>query len=718
MRHDVTKHASCLNEKRYGFLTWSLLAFLVALTLTAVPAIPAQAGTIDLKSTVPDYQLFGENEDDLAGQTVVFTDVNGDGQSDFVIGARGVDYLGRSSCGAIYIVLSSDTLTSPIDLASDRPDLKRIYGPAANSQIGSRLACGDVNNDGRWDIICGMPTASPNGKFSAGEVIVIFGSDEPADVVDLLNPPAGVTRIQGENTFDKLGESVAVGDVNDDTYGDILAGASFATAVGRQFAGAVFVIHGSENLDATIDLSATTSPVTRIFGARANDTFGTACFAADVTDDSIADILAGAPQATVLGRSAAGVGYLIPGSASLPDTIDTLENNGDGIVRILGATPDALAGAAFSSGDADGDDIADLFIACPGLSPDGRTAAGAVYLLGGAETRPDTIDLASPPAMTTRIDGPASNLKIGQSLTAGDFNFDGIDDVVIGVPKASPFDVPTPRTEAGTVYIVFGRGIFPDRVDLAVEQTGITTILGAVPLDNTGNSVAVGRLNADGFDDLLIGANNARLDGSFSVGRAIVFLGNADITPTQVVFYDAVAEHGSVRLEWLLRDDLDIGNIRISRSERAGAQTRVLPSKGLRRLDAGHFAFEDNDVRGGLTYTYTVSAGGADPQLFFSISVSVPALGRAVLHPNAPNPFRDWTAFSFEIPNPGRVTIRVFDVSGAFVDTVTDANFGAGPSSLRWDGRNRNGRLVPTGVYFVRMSHEGQTILRKMTIVR
>ncbi len=681
---------------------------------------PAQALTIDLKTFQTDYAIFGAQADDAAAQTVLFADLNADGRSDMIVGAPGVDYSGRSACGAIYVVYTDDTLQTPIDLSKDRGDVKVILGPETESRVGSRIACGNVDGDRYEDLVIGVPTASPNGTFFAGEVYVVFGGVVPPDTIDLLTPGLDVVRIQGENVFDRLGDAVCAGDVNDDTFADIIAAAPLATANGRIYAGEVFVVYGDPDLPQIINLATPIWAGIRILGSRDNDTFGTACFSADVTNDGVADIIAGAPQAAVFTRNAAGVGYVIPGGATLPDTIDTLDENGPPMTKILGAASGALNGSGFGAADVDGDQMIDFLIGSPELSPGGRTAAGAVYVLNGATSLPDTVDLAAPPANSVRIDGPTANIKIGRKIAVGDYNFDSADDVVIGVPGAT-FQLPSeaqPRLNAGTVYMVFGREVFSSVIDLAAAQTGITTILGAAALENTGVSIATGHMNADPFDDLFVGASGAAYGGKFSVGKGLVLLGNAAITPTYVVFYDAVAAPGSVRLEWGLRDDADGAFIEVLRSGGDSMDPVRLPQEGLTRLGPGHFVYEDAGVRSGSTYTYTAATREAEPQTLFTVTVTVPQFAGAAFHPNFPNPFRERTTLAFDIPDGGHVAVRVYDVRGALVAAVADRDFGAGTSAIEWDGRNMSGSLVPSGVYFARMTYSGTTLQRKLLLLR
>jgi hypothetical protein len=680
---------------------------------------PARALVIDLKTFPPDYAVFGASQEDVAAQGVLFADLNGDGRSDMVVGAPGVDYMGRSACGAVYVVYTADTLQSPVDLSTARGDVKVIMGPEANARVGSRIACGNVDGDRYDDLVIGVPTASPNGRFFAGELYVVFGGNVPPDTLDLLTPGQDFIRIQGEKEFDKLGDAISAGDVNNDDFADIIAGAPFATVDGRQYAGEVFVIYGDSGLPGDIDLALPVWAGIRIFGSEGNDTFGTACYSADVTNDNVDDIIVGAPEAAPVARSAAGVAYVIRGGASLPDTIDTLDENGSLLSRILGASPGALTGSGFGSADVDGDLLTDFLVGAPELSPNGRTAAGSVYSLSGSVGLPDTVDLAAPPAGTVRIDGPTANSKIGRRITAGDYNFDAADDVVIGAPSATFQVAPEPqsRISAGSVYIIFGRQVFAPEIDLSVAQTGITTILGAASLENTGTSVATGRMNADPFDDLLIGADGVARGGKFNVGRGLVLLGNAAITPTFVVFYDASATPGSVRVEWELLDDVGSESIDVLRSAGSGDMVK-LPSRGLSRIGAGRFIYEDSDVRGGATYSYTAILRDAGSQTLFTVTVTVPRLAGAVLHPGFPNPFRDATTLAFDIPDPGRVTIRVYDVRGALVASIVDRHHDAGSTRVEWNGRDGNGEPAPSGVYFARMSYSGRTLERKLLLLR
>ena len=94
-----------------------------------------------------------------------------------------------------------------------------------------------------------------------------------------------------------------------------------------------------------------------------------------------------------------------------------------------------------------------------------------------------------------------------------------------------------------------------------------------------------------------------------------------------------------------------------------------------------------------------------------------PALTSLRVDANMPNPFSAATELRIGLPVAANVTVEVFDVAGRRVAT-REAALSAGWQSLRFDGRDTSGRLLPSGVYFYRVTAAGETVTRKLVINR
>ncbi len=95
------------------------------------------------------------------------------------------------------------------------------------------------------------------------------------------------------------------------------------------------------------------------------------------------------------------------------------------------------------------------------------------------------------------------------------------------------------------------------------------------------------------------------------------------------------------------------------------------------------------------------------------------ASGRLALLSNSPNPFNPVTTIRFELPQPGRVTLRIYDVGGRLVRTLHEgAAMPAGLSTAVWRGVDDGGRSVASGTYFCRLTAGGQSVIRTMSLVR
>ena len=78
-----------------------------------------------------------------------------------------------------------------------------------------------------------------------------------------------------------------------------------------------------------------------------------------------------------------------------------------------------------------------------------------------------------------------------------------------------------------------------------------------------------------------------------------------------------------------------------------------------------------------------------------------------------PNPVRERTAISFQLPTSGHTALKIYDVTGRIVEILVDEELTAGIHSINWD-RNE----TPSGTYFYRLSSNGKTLTKKMTVVR
>jgi len=85
---------------------------------------------------------------------------------------------------------------------------------------------------------------------------------------------------------------------------------------------------------------------------------------------------------------------------------------------------------------------------------------------------------------------------------------------------------------------------------------------------------------------------------------------------------------------------------------------------------------------------------------------------------NYPNPFNPTTTINYQIPEPGHVSLKIFNVSGELVRTLVDNHKSEGVHAVGWNGKDKHGNVVSAGIYFYRMESKSFVETRRMVLLR
>ena len=444
------------------------------------------------------------SEGDRFGASVAsLGDFDGDGNPDLLVGASH-DNTGGSDTGAAYILLlnPNGTVRESIKIASGLNG-----GPilSAGDHFGSAIAAlGDVDGDGVDDIAV---AAEGDGK---GALHILF-----------LDATGSVLQSTKIGDGDGGGPILDINDSFSDSLaalGDFDGNGVTELAVGSRrhhgYEGGVYLLFLNTNgtASSSVEIASGVGGGPSLNGS---DFYGVSVAAlGDVDGDGVPDMAVGADGDDTGGGFSPGAVYVhfMNSSGTVRDTAKIADGTGGGPFLRSGSS----FGRSLSSvGDLDGNGITNLAVG----SADG--ASGSIYTISLSATGTANSFVR----ITGALGGGPSHFDFadfGRSIAPlGDFDGDGVPDIVVGAPGDNGGTVYSPGGSAIHILLMNSDGTVRDSVRIADGAGGGPTL----PGDQFGSSLAsIGDLDGDGITDLVVGAVSDDTGGTNRGAVYVLFL--------------------------------------------------------------------------------------------------------------------------------------------------------------------------------------------------
>ena len=452
------------------------------------------------------------NNDAALAATGVTGDFNGDGFDDKAIGASGEEFGSSNTTGAVHVIYGSSGGLSATAVIADQmwtQDSAGIEGIAEDwDYFGVTISSGDYNGDGFDDLSIGVYgedidlavasienfDVSINSAVIAkdtGVVQVIYGSPAGLSATAVLPDQVWIQGFADiadfSENYDGFGTRLSSGDYNGDGHDDLAIGAQYEETGSLDNTGGVHVIYGSSG------------------GLSATAVIADQRWTQDSTD--------------------------------IEDAVEASDE----------------FGSSLSSGDYNGDGSDDLAIGAAQETIGTSFGTGAVNVIYGSSGGLSATAVIADQMWTqnsTDIDGVAETKEyFSNSLSSGDYNGDGRDDLAVGTPAE---DVGT-VIDAGAVNVIYGSSgglsataVIADQL-LTQDSPGIDGVAEAD--DRIGVPLSSADYNGDGRDDLAIAATLEDVGTVIDAGAVNVIYGSSGGLSATAVIADQLWTQDSPDIE-------------------------------------------------------------------------------------------------------------------------------------------------------------------------
>ncbi len=672
--------------------------------------------------------LKGYGKDSFGCSVADAGDVNGDGVSDFIVGAIGY----KSGTGRAYVYFGDSYNYGGVDT---------LTGETPNSYFGTSVAsAGDVNGDGYSDIIVG---ADGYNSFT-GQAYIYFGGntlDTAASVI--LNPGSA------NNAF---GVSVSsAGDVNEDGYSDVIVGADRYNS----FTGRAYVYFGGKRMNYNDNYANLT-----LEGEHKGDYFGhVVSTAGDVNGDGYSDIIITADKHNI----SDGKAYIYFGG-NLMDNIEDITMKSESGGGYFG-------GSAALAGDVNHDGLSDLIVSsnyriylyestAPPVKPniysvkDVSNDQGGYVGIKWSRSSFDIKTINSIKQYIVQMSFPPGNIG---------FAWENIAEVT---PTHDPYYLYTAKTpydsiknSSGTFYF---RIIAQDKNGIDLWKSNIRSghsvdnLAPAAPqyfkISPSGNSAVLtwapntekdlkdytlyrsttSTINPDTTTPLVVTMDTLYTDNSPLSGSSYYFIRASDVhgnystltsasnnpLPVELTTFTATAKGRDIYLQWETGSELNISQFvvqrKLSNSKADWNDVSSVASESNSTSPRKYQFADRNLIQGKYSYRLKIVGSSGEAKYSQVVNAVIGLPDKFSVSQNYPNPFNPTTSINYSLPQAGFVNLTVYNILGKKVITLVNGKKAPGYHTVIF-----NGSSFASGVYIYSLRVQNKfSAVKKMVIMK
>jgi len=194
--------------------------------------------------------------------------------------------------------------------------------------------------------------------------------------------------------------------------------------------------------------------------------------------------------------------------------------------------------------------------------------------------------------------------------------------------------------------------------------------------------------------------------------------------PVELASFAAQMRNDGVHLEWTTQSESENMGFHLLRADSPDGlfrriTDRMIQGNGTTAI-RHQYRYVDAAVEKDRTYYYQLRdfdyAGRSASHGPLQVNTALPQ--NFDLLQNYPNPFNATTRIEFLLPEPGQVTLTVYNTSGELVRSLVSAQLPAGRHQAVWDGIDERGNPAASGLYFCSLSVNGFQSVRRMQMIK